>query len=122
MLYTEPPTLLDPKLRQKTTWPTPTPKKSNFILNLFLQNSLSGIYERVHEMFGGGGPNFDGRNEILLLSKALKFRVIFQKYALNLIKIWSIVEKIREKMQFFPIFLIFWRDYGKTKESDIDTL
>ena len=33
-----------------------------------------------------GGPIFRGRNEILLLGKALKFGVIFQKYALKLIK------------------------------------
>ena len=32
-------------------------------------------------------PIFEGRNEILLLGKALKFRVIFQRYALKLIKI-----------------------------------
>ena len=36
----------------------------------------------VHQMFGG--PIFDGRNEIFLLGKPLKFRVIFQKYALKL--------------------------------------
>ena len=34
-----------------------------------------------------GGLIFDGRNEILLLGKTLKLRVIFQKYALKLIKI-----------------------------------
>ena len=33
-----------------------------------------------------GGPIFRGWNEILLLGKALKFEVIFQKYALKLIK------------------------------------
>ena len=44
-----------------------------------------------------GGPIFEGRNEILLLGKALKSGVIFQKYALKLIKNWKIVEKIREK-------------------------
>ena len=41
--------------------------------------------EWVHQIFGG--PIFEGRNEILLLVKALKFGVIFQKYALKLIKI-----------------------------------
>ena len=50
----------------------------------------------------GGRPNvwgsvFEGRNEILLLGKALNFKVILQKYALKLIKIWKIIEKIREK-------------------------
>ena len=39
----------------------------------------------VHKMFGGG-PIFRGRKEILLLGKAVKFVVIFQKYALKLIK------------------------------------
>ena len=32
--------------------------------------------EWVHQMFGG--PIFEGRNEILLLGKALKFKVNFQ--------------------------------------------
>ena len=34
----------------------------------------------------GVSPIFRGLNEILLLGKALKFGVIFQKYALKLIK------------------------------------
>ena len=41
--------------------------------------------EGVRQMFGGG-PIFRGWNEILLLGKALKFGVIFQKYELKLIK------------------------------------
>ena len=56
--------------------------------------------EGVHKMFGGG-PIFRGWNEILLLGKALKFGVIFQKYALKLIKKLKNIEKIREKMQIF---------------------
>ena len=48
------------------------------------------------------GPIFEGRIEILLLGKALKFRVIFQKYELKLIQILKIIEKIREKIQNFP--------------------
>ena len=40
--------------------------------------------EGVHQMFWG--PIFEGQNKILLLGKALKFRVIFQKYALKLKK------------------------------------
>ena len=44
---------------------------------------------------------FEGRNEILPLGKALKFGEIFQKYALKLIKIRKIIEKIPEKMQNF---------------------
>ena len=47
------------------------------------------------------GPIFEGRNEMLLLGKALKFVVNFKKYALKLIKIRKIIEKIREKMQIF---------------------
>ena len=64
--------------------------------------------EGVHIMFGG--PIFRGWNEILLLGKALKFGVIFQKYSLKLIKNWKNIEKIREKMPIFQkIFLIFGR-------------
>ena len=35
--------------------------------------------EEVHQKFAG--PIFEGRNEILLLGKALKFRIIFQEQA-----------------------------------------
>ena len=63
-----------------------------------------------------GGPIFEGRNEILLLGKALKFRVIFQKYALKLIEIWKTIEKIREKCKVLQKFLIFGRDYWINKE------
>ena len=55
-----------------------------------------------------GGPIFRGWNEILLLGKPLKFRIIFQKYALKLIKICKIIGKIRENADFSEIFLIFW--------------
>ena len=41
-------------------------------------------FRAVHKILGG--PIFRGWNEILLLGKALKFGVIFQKYALKLIK------------------------------------
>ena len=58
--------------------------------------------EWVHQMFGGS--IFDGRNEILLLGKALKFSAIFQKHALKLTKIWKTIEKIREKTQFCKVF------------------
>ena len=43
--------------------------------------------EGVRQMLGG--PIFEGRNEILLLGKALKLGAIFQKYGLKLIKIWK---------------------------------
>ena len=56
-------------------------------------------FSRVRQMYGG--PIFRGWNEILLLGKALKFGVIFQTYGWKLIKIWKIIEKIREKMQNF---------------------
>ena len=55
----------------------------------------------------GEGTIFEGRNEILLLGKKLKFVIIFQKYVLKLIKIWKIVEKIREKANIFRIFFNF---------------
>ena len=50
------------------------------------------------------GPIFEGRNENVLFGKALKFMVIFQKYAAKLIKIWKIIEKIREKWKFAENF------------------
>ena len=53
-----------------------------------------------------GGPIFRGWNEILLLDKALKFGVIFQKLALKLIKICKIIGKIREKCKFFGKFFL----------------
>ena len=53
-----------------------------------------------------GVPIFEGLNENLLLGKALKFGVIFQKSALKLIKIRKIIEKILEKCHFSD-FLIF---------------
>ena len=56
-----------------------------------------------------GGPIFRGWNEILLLGKALKFRVIFQKFVLKLIKFCKIIGQIRDKnSHFWKIFLIFW--------------
>ena len=62
--------------------------------------------EGVHKMFGGG-PIFRGWNEILLLGKALKFGVIFQKYALKLIKNGKNWENSREKCKFFRKFFNF---------------
>ena len=44
--------------------------------------------------------DFEGRKEILLLGKALKFRVIFQKYELKIIESWKIIEF--EKKAKFP--------------------
>ena len=48
-----------------------------------------------------------GWNEIVLLGKTLKFWVIFQKYALKLIKNCKNIEKMREKCKFIRKFLIF---------------
>ena len=57
----------------------------------------------------GGGSDFSRVERIFTIGKALKFGVIFQKYALKLIKNWKKIEKIREKMQFFSEnFLIFF--------------
>ena len=68
------------------------------------------------------GPIFGGRNENFFMGKSLKFGVIFQKYALKLIKLWKIIEKIREKCKFFQLLKIFWRDYGKNKEYNMERL
>ena len=62
--------------------------------------------EGVRQMFGG--PIFEGQNKILLFGKVLKFGVIFQKYALKLIKIWKTSAENREKCIFFRIFFYFW--------------
>ena len=61
-----------------------------------------------------GGPIFEGRNEILLLGKAIKFGVILQKYALKLIEIWKIIEKNREKNTNFSEFFNFLKFFGGT--------
>ena len=52
----------------------------------------------------GGGPIFGGWNEILLLGKALKFGVIFQKFALKLIKNLRNYWENSRKMQIFRKF------------------
>ena len=62
--------------------------------------SAEGVQQLEMRFFMGG-------NEILLIDKTLKFRVIFQKYALKLIKIFKIIEKIREKMQNFANYFNF---------------
>ena len=54
-----------------------------------------------------GGPIFQGWNEILLLGKALKFGVIFQKYALKLIKNGKILRRFEKKCKFFRKFFNF---------------
>ena len=72
--------------------------------------------EAVRQIFGG--PIFEGRNEIFLFGKAIKFGVIFQK---RVIKINKTLKNYREKlrkMQIVPIFLFLaglWE-----KEYNID--
>ena len=51
-------------------------------------------------MFGGGV--FRGSGVNFLFGEARKFGVIFLKYALQLFKIWQIMEKISGKKQIFP--------------------
>ena len=65
----------------------------------------AGFFGRggVHKMFGGS--IFRGWNEILLLGKALKFGVIFQKYALKLIK------KLRKLLRKFEKNAIFSENF-----------
>ena len=51
-----------------------------------------------------GGPFFESRDKILLLGKALKFGVIFQKLALKLFKLCKIMETMQnfhENVRFF---------------------
>ena len=65
----------------------------------------------VHKMFGGR-KFFRGWNEIFSIGNSPEFGVIFHKYALELIKNWKIIEKIREKnSKISENFLIL----GKTK-------
>ena len=75
---------------------------------------LTSFYEIIKQYFSNwcrifrlrgytkclGGPIFRGWNEVLLLDKALTFGVIFQKYALKLIKNLKNIENIREKCRF----------------------
>ena len=53
------------------------------------------------------GPIFEGLNVILLLGNALKFGVIFQKYALKLVHFEKLLRKFEEKFEFFRNFLNF---------------
>ena len=68
-----------------------------------------------------GSPSLEGRNEILLLGKALKFRLILQKYALKLIKFWKIIKKMLENANFSDFFN-FRGDNGKNNEYNIRRL
>ena len=61
------------------------------------------LVEGVGQMFWS--PFIEGRDKILLLGEALKFGVILQRLALNLLKIWKIMKKNLEKI--FPKFFLF---------------
>ena len=96
------------------------------MLKLLLKKYIHSNLCRIFRLRGDpqnvcGGPIFRGWSEILLLGKALKFGVIFQKLTLTLIKICKIIVKIREKCKFFgKFFKIFWPgiifNYMKNKE------
>ena len=85
-----------------------TCRSRKFHCFILIISNLSRIFRLrgVHKMFEGG-PIFRGWNEFLLLGKALKFEVIFQKYALKLIKNWKNWENSRKIAIFSEIFLIF---------------
>ena len=84
-------------------------------LSKFTKNTLFKIsnlcrifrFEGAHQIFGGA--IFEGGKEILLFGKALKFWVIFQKYASKVKKFENFLGKF-EKNENFPNFLIFGRD------------
>ena len=100
------------------------------LLNIYLKDNSSGsiivvIYIGffgwvVHQMFGG--PIFECRNGILLLGKGLKFSVICQKYALKLIEIWQLREKICEKRNFSQNYLKFRAAKLENKKDKIGRL
>ena len=80
---------MDPPNRQDLS-PSPKNWPKTFYGILQSKNPASVIYvgffrAEVHQMFWG--QIFEDRNEIVPLSNALKFRVIYKKYALNLLKI-----------------------------------
>ena len=54
-----------------------------------------------------GGPIFRGWNEILLLGRALKFGVLFLKYALKIINFEKLLRKFEKKCKFFGKFVNF---------------
>ena len=52
----------------------------------------------------GGVRFFEARNDILQLGKALKFGVIFQKYAFNQLNYESLLRKFEKMKSFSEIF------------------
>ena len=65
----------------------------------------------VHQMFRGSEFRRSDRN--FTIGKTIKFRVILLKYALRLIEIRNIIEKIGGKLQVLQNFLIFGGLMGK---------
>ena len=63
-----------------------------------------------------GVSDFRGWSEILLLGKALKFGIIFQKFALKLRKNFKMIEKNYRNMQVFAYIL----NYRNNKEYKIN--
>ena len=72
---------------------------------------LAGIYSGFFGWRGSRkclrGPIFRGWKDMLPLGKALKFGVIFQEYALKLIKNWKILRNFEKNASFSENFLIF---------------
>ena len=52
----------------------------------------------------------EGMDKILLLGQALKMGWIFPKFAINLLKIWKIMEKLSKNAKFAGKFSVFVRD------------
>ena len=71
---------------------------------------------------GLGCPIFEGRNKILLLGKAPKFGVIYQKSAQNLLERWKIIEKFVETGIFVIENFIFHSELGKNREYKIEMI
>ena len=100
---------------RKTRWSNVLFKKLFNISNLCRIFRLKGFQKMLR------GPIFRGWQEILVLGKALKFWVIFKKFALKLIKFCKILGKPREKCKNFGRFLEFlagnnFFHYRKNKE------
>ena len=67
------------------------------------------------------GSDFWGSEGNVTIGKSSKIWVIFQNYALKLIKIWN-WENSRKNEKFPKVFLIFWRNYGENKEYNMNRL
>ena len=86
------------------TFASPTSTK-NLIKTKFGDRNHIAVMDVGYLVEGGppnvrGSPIFKGRNEIQLLDKALKFGVIFQKYALKLKKFEKVLRKFYKDAKF----------------------